>query len=506
MKPTHRITRLGVCCLLCAAALCCLPPVANAQEPNIISLVPADTTVAYIAKPYDEPEPHGHATTQPSAPPKPTVSIAAIIDFLNAGGLIPNEGQVFADIASALPLLGRFEHAMILLDVSSRMIRTKTEPGKPDSGEISLRLKELQCAVILRTHGEHQMVLRQLNRIINRYTNKEVARLETQRASGFKYQRLTDERMPGWAVWEWGRLDDFFVVTFGSGAFEKIAATYKHTAPSLYEAEWFRQATIKTKGDSAVAQVFIAFSQLEQQLGTAAQGRHTKVVKAIGADMMTHDLWTVGREGRALRCYRCYHRNGEDKVIRYSDPANYPVRHRRIIPPDAERYGIITVPTRWLVDNLPRAWMAAKAQSTIDKWTRIWDRLEQETGVDINGNLINHLGETVVFFDYPPHPLNVPLTYTIAIEIDDRQPVKMSIDTLLSTWSRYLDREAERKGTTLVRVKVLQDNDDIWYLQAGILGPALKVTDKYIVISWSPQALRDALEFIEPKLDAPSQN
>lgn len=506
MSPTHVPIRSVLTCIaVIAFSLCGDVPAAQADDRSIITLVPADATVAYIAKPYDEPAPEHAATSQPGTPPKPTVSIAAIIDFLNAGGLIPNEGQVFADIASALPLLGRFEHAMVLLDVSSRVIRTKADPGDPDGGELSLRLKELQCAIIFRTNGEHRLVLQQLNRIINRYTNKEVARLETQRASGYKYQRLTDERMPGWAVWEWGRLDDFFVLTFGAGAFEKIAATYKGESATLHDAEWFRQAMVKTKGDSAIVQVFIAFAQLGQQLGVAAQGRHSRVIKAIAADNMTYDLWTVGREGRALRCYRCYQREGKDIVHRYSDPANYPVRHRGIIPPDAERYGIITVPTQWLVDNLPRSWIAAKAESTVEKWTRIWERLEQETGVDINGNLVNHLGKTVVFFDYPPHPLNVPFTYTIAIEIDERPPVKMAIDTLLSTWSRYLDREAERKGTTLVRVKVLQSDDDIWYLQAGILGPALKVTDRYIVISWSPQALRDAMEFIRPEAESASQ-
>ena len=72
----------------------------------------------------------------------------------------------------------------------------------------------------------------------------------------------------------------------------------------------------------------------------------------------------------------------------------------------------------------------------------------------------------------------------------------MATDTLLATWSRYLDQRAQRKGTTLMRVKVKHDDDGVWYLQAGILGPALKVTDRYAVISWSPQALRDALKYI----------
>lgn len=54
----------------------------------------------------------------------------------------------------------------------------------------------------------------------------------------------------------------------------------------------------------------------------------------------------------------------------------------------------------------------------------------------------------------------------------------------------------------LARVSVKRDDEGIWYIQAAIPGPALKVTDRYLVISWSPQALRDALRFIEPEKKA----
>ena len=132
--------------------------------------------------------------------------------------------------------------------------------------------------------------------------------------------------------------------------------------------------------------------------------------------------------------------------------------------------------------------------------TNAWKRLEQETGVDIGKNLFDHLGQNMVIFDYPPHPLEVPFALTIAIEINDRKAVTEAVDTLLATWGRYLDQRAERRGTTLVRLYVKHDPDGVWYLQAGILGPALKVTDKFVVISWSPPALREALKFIEPNV------
>jgi len=462
----------------------------------ITDLIPANSLIVYVAKPYVR----AVATTQPAvtqaAAKQQPLSIARILTFLNASGLIPDEGQVFADIASALPLLGRFEHALVLIDASSRVVRRPgNAPAEPS--RVSLRLKHLEIAIILRTNGRHRVVLKQLNRVLGRYTNVKIAQLTSEKVSGCEFQRLADERLPGWAVWEWGRLGDFFVVSFGQGAFEKIAQTYVGHRPALSKNAWFRSATAKTKGQEALAQWFIGFGSLEKRLGEVAQERSRRAIAALGADKMTRDLWTIGLEGRALSWYRCFQRNGKDTVHRYSDPSHYPPHHRGIVPPQARHFAIIHVPTRWLVDNLPRAWLAAQSQRHVQEWKQIWRSLEQETGIDLSGNLINHLGDHLVLFDYPPHPLDIPLALTIAIEINDPKPVRTAVDALLAAWGQYLDERADRNGTTLFRVKVKHADDDIWFLQAGILGPALKVTKHYVVISWSPQALRDALKFIE---------
>jgi len=481
------------------ALLSCVGPdqPASSAAAKITDLVPADSLVMYAAKPYGWLDAASRPAKEGEEPKTGGFSIASIVSILNAAGMIPDEGQVFADIASAMPLLGRFEHAVLLVDVSSKVIELRADPQDSAPAKRSLRLKSLQTAIVFRTAGNDHAVLEQLDRVVGRYTNRDVAELSSLKAGDDSYQRLRDDRLPGWAVWEWGRLGEFFVVSFGKGTFEQIALAYRGKTPRLSADSWFQAASAKTHGDRAQAQWFIAFSRLKDALGEAAEGRVSRVAAELKADDMTHDLWTIGQEGRSLTWYRCYRRNGLDVMHRYSDPANYSQRHMRIVPDEASRLAIINVPTRWLVDNLPRAWLASQSEGNVRKWQRAWKRLEQETGTDISRGLIEHLGETVVIFDYPRHPLDIPFALTVAIEIDDPAAVRMATDALLSAWGQYLDERAERNQTVLVRVYVKHDDDGVWYLQAGILGPALMVTDHYVVWSWSPQALRDALKHIE---------
>lgn len=467
------------------------PPASQPARPRpILDLVPADSLVLYAAKPYSSLTP----TTGPTEDrPANVSSIASIITFLNASGLISDEGQVFADIAAALPLLGKFEHAFVLMDVSSRLVDRPTTHSAEGEAR-SLRLNFIQCAVILRSRGEQRVVLEQINRIVSRYTNLEVATLSNQKWQNVAYQRLADQRLPSWAVWEWGRIGDFFVLTFGAGGFERVCKVQAGNEPSLAADEWYRRAAELTRSRQAIAQWLISFQGLRARLGDIAEARVAAVCDALHATDVVRDLWTIGSEGSSLSCLRCFHRDGADVVRRYSDPRNDPPAHRSIIPSEARRTAVIRVPTKWLVDNVPRGWLGAQSPNNAEKWRLVWSRLEQDTGLDIGGSLINHLGGHVVMFDYPPHPLNIPFAMTFALEIDDQRSVAMAVDALLGAWSRYLDERAERNKTTLVRLKVKRTEDGMWYLQAGILGPALKVTPRYIVISWSPEALRQALE------------
>jgi len=457
---------------------------------KIARLVPARSLIAYMAVPYS-------ALADDPVPGKPAgATIQQVVGFLKFGGLIPDEGQVFADIAIALPLLGQYEHALVVIDASSRQVKlaAAARPGEPD--RTSLRLGHLEAAVILKTDGQNAPVVENLNRVVARYTNADIAALEDLKANGYSYQRLRDKRLPRWACCEWGLVGDYFVIGFGENSFAAIAKTQRNKKLSLAHDRWFIRAQQNISRESALASWFIGFDPLKRRLGEISRERVDRVLAELGATNISRDLWTVGLEGKALSWSRCFEANGKDEIRRYSNPSEYPERHLKRVPLEARHYAILNLPTRWLVESVPRAWLASGAERRMAQWERIWQGLETETGLDLSALLIDNLGEHMMIFDYPVHPFDVPFALTIAIEIEDAKAVRSSLSAILSAWGQYLDQRAKRNPSKLLRVKVQRD-DEVWYLQFGFLGPALTVTDRYVVLSWSPQAVRMATAAME---------
>ena len=59
-------------------------------------------------------------------------------------------------------------------------------------------------------------------------------------------------------------------------------------------------------------------------------------------------------------------------------------------------------------------------------------------------------------------------------------------------------QQAGEKGVQLLRTP-----DDIWHLQYGLAGPALTITDRWLVLSFSPHAVRQNLALISARAGGP---
>lgn len=430
----------------------------------------------------------GRPTTMPEpAPPLPVWS--SLFSVLGASGVVDGEAQIFADVASIFPLLGRHRCAAVLMDLRARALAPTTSRPR---GMSSIRLDRMSAALVVEAPADSESVVSILNRIVGRHTNTRLARLEDRALGDDHYQRLIDKRLPAWAAWEWGRLGPFYVIALGRGAYESVARAYRGSHTALAADAWFQAAHRSIGGDGALVEWHVSFARIRSSLAEISETRTHRVFDALGAAGIERDVWAIGRAGREITCRRFLRIDGADQARLFAgDPARTRA-HAAVIPPRAAHFAVLNIPSRWLVETLPEAILAAQTPRRAAAMQRFWARAEERLGVDVDQKLLKNLRDDLIVCDFPPHPISFPFALTVAISIDNAHDVTLALDTLLRVLAEHLDEGADDR---LFPVALKQADDGIWYIQAGLLGPALAVTPRYIVVSWSPHALREALPF-----------
>jgi hypothetical protein len=442
---------------------------------RLARLTPADAMVVYFGRPVD-------GTGDAGA-----VAQSNWTTMLGAVGALAGGGAAFADVLATLPLLAEMPHAIVLADLD-------VEPfGEGESG--SIQVSGVQAAAILRTGRHRDAVLAHVNRLVQRYTNSDVGKLEKRRAGEDEYVRLEDDRLPSWAVFEWGGLDEYYVVAVGRGTFERIASCRRGKSAALADADWFKKAHQAAGGPKALVELVVDFAQLHGGLTRVAESRVDQVFQALGIAGLSQELWTIGESGRALTCHRARRRGDRIELMAYSDPrqARRGVVDR--VPPGATRYAILYGATSWLFDRVPLAWSRAVWFKHRGKVEVFWNDMQKELKIDVQRDLLERLGDDVVICNYPPHPAGVPIALTIAVEVNDADAVRRTSDALLGALKAHLESRRDGDASDLFKASLQHSPDGVWYIQMGILGPAACVTDGWIVISWSPRAVRDVRPF-----------
>ncbi len=475
-----------VCFALCLIAVCRAPalaadPPAGPREP--LDLVPADSMLCWVGRPLPDLAP---ATDQPS-----TLQTILEVGARIAGGTIDSGTQLGARAAEMFGQLVRYPHALVLIDASAKP--TVTDPE-------ARRVDRLRFAAIVQCGEQVEPFLRIIQKAVNEQTNSGAATLTNRRAGRWTYQELSDQRLPDWAVIAWGRLGDYFVLTVGPGVWPKIAAVVMKDEPALSQDTWYAVSRAPRRR-TALIEVFVAGRVILQRLDPLIAGRAGDFFRAWDAGDLEQAHWAVGFGGSALYCVAHFRRGAETVRRVYADADNRDPRLLEAIPADA-RYAIFDVP---MGRFLPRffggllSFQGPKARANIE---RLWAEGQARHGLDVERDLLAHLGDRVVLHNDPPHPLRLPLALTTLIEIrDEPATVSRTIEAICGAWRDALGEVAARGGApppfTLHR-----DYDDIWYLRLslagpdwlGLAGPAWIVTDRFIILSWSPTALRDYLE------------
>ena len=78
--------------------------------------------------------------------------------------------------------------------------------------------------------------------------------------------------------------------------------------------------------------------------------------------------------------------------------------------------------------------------------------------------------------------------------------MRSTLERLCKAWQEALEKDAREKRIRNP-ARIYRDEDGVWFVQFGpVAGVAWTFTDRFIVTSWSPDALRKYLDKAGPAL------
>ncbi len=465
----------GTAAITLLTTLCVVAP-ASAGEP--IDFVPDDTLLVWYARPEaDAPPP----SDQPSA-------LQTLLDLGTriAGQPLNREAQLNVRMVEMFMLATRYPYALALIDA-------RAQPLENDPA--ARRVDRLKFALIVDNRQQSEPFLRLIQKTVNEQTDSAAASLVSKEAYGAKYQELRDRRLPNWSVIAWGHVDDMFVLTVGEDVWPMIAAVASSELDGLTEDPWYAVAR-GGRRSTALVEIFVSPEAIQDRLDPFIDGRAAAFFEAWDAERLHRAHWTLGYQGRALFC-EAHFLVGEQTHKRvYADADFRDTRLLQSVPSNA-KYAVFDLP----VDRFLRRFFLgimsiqnAKARANIE---RVWAEMQEKYGFDAQRDILSRLGRHIVLHNEPPHPLRLPLAVTTLIEIrHEPDEVQAAVETFCKAWRATLDEAAARSDYP-PDFTVNRDNDGVWYLRFGPLaGLAWTVTDRYIITSWSPNALREYLHKI----------
>lgn len=474
--PGRRQTKLAWQVWLVAGVLGGSPAVGQ-NEP--LELVPAEALLAWHGQPFPDTRP---VSQEPTA-------LGALIDVGTriAGRPLDQRGQLIIRLLEALSLMVRHPYALALIDAEARPL---------ERGGRSRKVDKLKLVMIVRT-GESSGPLRRIvQKVINEQTGPAFATLDLREAGRWKYQELRDSRLPEWCAIAWGEIGEFFVLGLGPDVWPAVAAVAEGRAPGLGRDDWVRSAR-GTRGP-ALIEIVVSARAIRERLDPFVQDRASDFFEAWNALDVERAHWALGFEERAMFCLAHFLSDGATRVRLYADPRRRDPDLLAAVP-DGARYALYRVPLEKIIPQFISSLYVTRGREFRARAAEIWERFQAEQGFDTDRDLLAHLGENVVLHNVPPHPLHLPLMFTMLLEIRDQpREVQATLEKIGLVWQAALQQAAERSSQPSL-LSVHRDPDGIWYVQFGpIASIAWTATDRFVITSWSPHALRAYLESVGP--------
>ncbi len=484
-----RQARLGMMLgLLLVAAL----PVAGSPQahatrektPYLLEAIPRDAVAAWVIN-GDESSTrtarHSGEASDPGRMDGTFALIRSLADQAERMGLFSELDDCvrgWIDSLLSLPIILDRPHAVALLDVSAS--------ARADGGH---ELASLRAAIIIHTRGDNDALVRRIRHLLNTYTNNEDTTLTERTIGGRTVFTLKDRRLPLWGTITWGPFENNYVIAIGEGAFESMSRAAAGRANTLAADPWVMSSLARMAGLPTDTVLYVGFDGLSRRMDSLFAQKVSAVKGALGLSGVERGLWVVGKRGRDVEVKGVLRRHRRDETVRIAGEKVLELETRLVIPDGASGYAVVDAEPLAILRGACTAYLASRSPHSREGIRAYWRGLEAAAGVSIERDIVAHLGGPIIIHDFPRHALGLPLAWTvIAPVVGDATALRGNIDRMVEVVENELARGS------LIRLGC--DSDGVWYAHWGLVGPALAVTDRWLVLGFSPSAVKENVRYL----------
>ncbi|MCG3181808.1 MAG: hypothetical protein BIFFINMI_04231 [Phycisphaerae bacterium] len=476
---TRRFNLAAVAVLACCGAL---SPARGQEEAKLADFLPADAVVSYIYDPAHLPE--GVAMTEGMT--------NRLIRWADRTGLVPDSGKVVANLATAAPVFASRPHAISLIDFSARTT--------PRDRHV---MAAMRLAIVFWAPDGDDDIRRALMRIFADYFyggSEGPTTIAWQQAGKWKFQRIHDKRMPAWLRdIEVGRIGKAYVIGLGRGSFEAIADAAARPETSLGRNAWYVRQMEAVIGRRAMS-VYCDWLQVSRRIEGIIPGRADAIAGAFDTPHLEHFAWALSFSGRKLYSRLFYEETGKPTGrLDLSNPDDFtPEQVARMVPAGAHYYGAARLPIGKYVARLQAAMELSLSAHKKGRLSDGWKKYAGQLEFAAVRRLFDTMGPEIWIHDWPVHPMRLPGAVTIVTQVRDEPAARRDTAAVMSVLDHWL--QAKSQGSKLARLEIRKDPEaPAWWLQFGLMGPAMRYADAWMILSWSPEAARLAAEELAGK-------
>jgi hypothetical protein len=426
--------------------------------------------------------------------------LTSLLTTASLAGLFNANQQILVDIVSSLVAIGKFPHAVFLLEARCKKL-----------GEGSFSLAGLTLGTVVHAPpDEHGKLLALLKQTIDHYFTADDARIAWVGAGPLRRQKLDSPKFPNWCCWEWGSVGPVFVFTVGPGAYDTVVNTILEKHPALFDNSLIQiSKDVDTDFDYRFMTVYLNLTALSRNLRPVMKDSLDPVIESFGAVGIDQFLYSAGFAKKAYLS-KTFTARGEKVSIGYLT-ADFPPGdpRARAVPPRAGSYGVGFTDLSKAVSYLTDTYLASRNPIRREKLIANYQTFSAEAGLgNLKEFLLAHFGPAamVIVHDWPKHPFNLPIGKTLIIQHDRSPDFLPTTHKILATWQRMLRAMGEtgkkEKFTsaweTLFDLQLDQTPDGVWFLHLGpFVFLAAGLDDNFLVLSYSVPAVQLNLQHLK---------